>query len=165
MFYNFFLLCYDINGDVMKLDNFLLEDYNEFDDVHRNVISMINDIQANRFLGDLEYHIKRVYARRENDSRCNNVYIAFYDDRPIGFISISHKDFGYEIASGILPSERGKHLGALLLQEFSEKIFELYQDIDKVVLKINPNNRSGIKAANLVGFQENDDGLFVQKRR
>ena len=165
MFYNFFFLWYDISGDSMKLDNFLLEEFDEFDAVHRRVISMINDVQANKYLGDLEYHIKRVYDRKKNDELHNEVYIAYYDSRPVGFISISHKDFGYEIASGILPLERGKHLGALLLQEFSEKLFELYDDIDEVMLKINPNNQSGIKAANLVGFQQNDDGLFVQKRR
>ena len=113
----------------MKLDNFRLEEYDVYSMEHNRVLKEISDAASLKYLGDLDFHVKRVYERGNKNGGLNEVFIAYYNELPVGFISITHKDFGYEIASGIIPKERGAHLGELLLQEFSEKIFETRKDV------------------------------------
>lgn len=150
----------------MRLDNFKLEKYDKYSYIHKKVIE---EIEGNYFLGNLEMHVDMVSRRKEEDYSHNDIYIAFYGDddygyRPVGFISLNHKEFGYEVVSGLLPEERGYHLGPMLLQEFSEKIFEVKSDIDELVLKINSKNHSGIRSALLAGYEKVDDECYVMRR-
>ena len=154
-----------VNGDIMELDNFHLEKYSPYNKEHKYIFSLINGTNYGKYLGDLELHIKRVYERKEEDYFHNDVYVAFYNDNPVGFISLSHREFGYEVVSGIIPSMRGEHLGPLLLQEFSEKVFDTYDDVDELVLKINPSNKKAISSARLVGYEKVGEETYIQRRR
>ena len=139
----------------MELDNFFLAEY-DFQNVdHRTVALEIENADKEHYLGDLEYHIARINQRRE-DNRCNHAYIAYYNDYPVGFISIFTEADSYQISYGIRPEKRGEYLGALLLQEFSEKMFEVYPEIDKLILVIKNPNEYSKKTADLVGYTQDD---------
>ena len=139
----------------MELDNFFLAEY-DFQNVdHRTVALEIENADKEHYLGDLEYHIARINQRRE-DNRCNHAYIAYYNDYPVGFISIFTEADSYQISYGIRPEKRGEYLGALLLQEFSEKMFEVYPEIDKLTLVIKNPNEYSKRTADLVGYTQDD---------
>ena len=146
----------------MKLDNFDLVEFDKFSSEHRNVIERI----YSKYLGNINYMIDRINFRKEDDYAHNRFFIAYYNDRPIGFISITRKDFGYEVSSGLVPEERGYYLGPMLLQEFSEEIFNSMPDVHQLVLKISPTNIKGQSSAIRAGYvqDENDKETFIQKR-
>lgn len=148
----------------MELDNFFLAEYNYTNVDHKTVaIELGNDKDGRNYLGNLEYHIDMVNKRKE-DNPCNHAYIAYYDDIPIGFISITNKDESYQISYGIRPRNRGEHLGAMLLQEFSEKMFEVYPEINTLTLIINDLNTGSRKTANLAGYAQENKVRYTQKR-
>ena len=146
----------------MKLDNFDLVEFDWHSSEHVDVIRRI----SSKYLGDISYMVDRINLRKEEDFFHNKFYIAYYNDRPIGFISITHKDFGYEISSGLVPEERGYYLGPMLLQEFSEEIFRVMPEIHQLVLKISSTNVKGQKSAIRAGYEpsKSDNEMFVQRR-
>ena len=148
----------------MKLDNFNLEEYDKTNVDHKTtVIEIGNDTLGRDYLGDLEYHIACINKRKEN-SLINYAYIAYYDIEPVGFISISSKENGYEISYGIRPKYRGEHLGALLLQEFTERVFEKYDNIDEIKLIISNVNTGSKKTALLAGYEKKNSSTYTQRR-
>ena len=148
----------------MELDNFRLEDYNPYDFNHKSVIVQLeNDASATRYLGDLNLFYKNILDDQE-EGYFAHLYIAYYNDYPIGFISINVNDNKYFIASGLLKEFRGYHLAALLLQEFSDKVFELRNDINDLYLSINEKNFASRKTAELVGYTQENKVRYQMKR-
>ena len=148
----------------MKLDNFRLEDYNPYDFNHKSVIVQLeNDSSATKYLGDLNLFYKNILDDQE-EGYFAHFYIAYYNDYPIGFISINVNDNKYFIASGLLKEFRGYHLAALLLQEFSDKVFELRNDINDLYLSINEKNFASRKTAELVGYTKENKVRYQMKR-
>jgi predicted transcriptional regulator len=141
---------------MIELDNFILETYNNNDIDHRTTaIELCNDANGKKFLGDVLASIEWVFKKRESNHR-NNAYVAFYDNEPVGFASLSINEDSYEISIGIRPKYRKEYMGALLTQEFSEKILEMYADVNKVTAIINNLNTGSKKMATMAGFiQEN----------
>lgn len=149
----------------MDLDNFNLEEYSPLNIGHKTVIiKLYNDINSRKYLGDLEYAISSINQRKESDYLHNYAYIAYYNERPIGYISLAHKEKTYEVTYGIIPEERGYHLGSLLLQEFTEKVFEEIKDIDKLTLIINHLNTGSINTAKLAGYNQEEKNRFTKRR-
>lgn len=148
----------------MKLDNFHLEEYDMTSSIHKTVvIELENDRDGKYYLGNLEYQIEEINKLRENDI-INQAYIAFYNEEAVGYISLSHKENRYEISYGIRPKYRGEHLGALLLQEFSEKVFEDNNKINELTLMICNQNTSSKKTASLAGYRKETSTKHIQKR-
>lgn len=151
----------------LELDNFFLAEYDPKNVDHKTtIIELENDEGGRKYLGDLEYHIELVNERYQ-ENRCNHAFIAYYgeEEDPSGFISITGKDDAYQISYGIRPKYRGEYLGALLLQEFSEKMFEIYPEIDDLTLVINNLNTASRKTADLAGYTQEDRVSYTQKRR
>ena len=147
----------------MKLDNFKLEEYNETNFEHKTtIIEISNDAYGRTFLGDLELHIMCVNKRKE-ESLLNYAFIAYYNDKPVGFISITENG-NYEITYGIRPKYRGEYMGALLLQEFSEKIFEQFKDVNELKLFINNLNTASRKTALIAGYEKKNGITYSQRR-
>lgn len=147
----------------MKLDNFILEEYNRFDNVHNEVLNTLyKDENAKKYLGNIMYLIERINQRKEED-KCNAFYIAFYNDEPVGHISLTKIEDSYQVSISILPNYRKQHMAALLTQEFSEKIFEKYPYIDKLDAIIDRKNIGSIKSALLAGYEE-ENNIYSQKR-
>ena len=137
----------------MQLKTFDLESYIDIDNSHSSVINKLEeDKDATVFLGNLTSYINRILRRKEDEILYNDVYIAYYKKEPIGFISITHYNDIYEVASGIIKEERGKQLGAKLLEEFTQKTFETLPKIDKLTLIIKKENTKAIKTAISVGY-------------
>lgn len=150
----------------MNLNSFRLENYMRDIPSHRTVIVKLHNDQVmnkTNYLGDLDYHIQKIEKRKE-ENYINGAYIAFYHNRAIGFISLTVEDESYQISYGIIPEFRGFHIGALLLQEFTEKIFETYKQIDKLTLIINSLNTGSKKTALLAGYEKENDTRYTQHR-
>lgn len=149
----------------MKLDNFDLVEYNHNDAEHNGVlIELGNDRDGSYYLGDLFQQAMVIERRKEEDYLHNYSYIAYYNDEAVGYISLTHKEERYEISYGIVPAHRGEYLGALLLQEFSEKLFEVFPDIDKLTLLINNLNTASKKTAKLAGYIQENSVRHTQRR-
>lgn len=148
----------------MKLDNFYLEDYNKYNPLHEEVLSLVdNQLRSKLFLGDVNQIAKRTDERYQENFK-DRFYIAYYNDEAIGFITLNLMGDNFEISSGIIPAFQGQHLGPLLLQEFSEKIFEINKDIDKLYLHINEKNIAGQKSARLAGFEHEAGNRYSMRR-
>lgn len=148
----------------MKLDNFNLVEYDKNNVEHKTtVIEISNDSLGREYLGDLEYHIACINRRKE-DNFLNYAYIAYYDENPVGFISIFSRETGYEVSYGLRPKYRGEYLGALLLQEFTEKIFESFKQVDEIKLFINNVNTGSKKTALLAGYEKKSSTTYAQRR-
>lgn len=154
----------------MQLDNFTLKIYNDADDNHKKIIEELeNDKEGNKFLGNLQSYINTIEKRKEEEFLYNNSYIVYYEDRPIGFLAITHHDEIYEITNGLLKKERGNHLGPKLLKEFTKKTFETRPQIDKLTLVIDNLNDNAKKAVIKVGYnleyEQTGKQYYSQKRR
>lgn len=148
----------------MKLDNFNLEEYDNNNLEHRTVITeLCNDNESRLYLGDLFYTISAINRRKE-DSFINYSFIAYKNENAVGYISITTKEEMFEVSYGITPKYRGEHLGALLLQEFSEKVFEDFKNIDELTLMINNLNTGSKKTALLAGYDKVTSTKYTQKR-
>jgi len=149
----------------MKLDNFDLVMCDANDIEHKTVlIELGNDRDGSYYLGDLFRQNEAIEMRKEEDYLHNCSYIAYYNDEAVGYISLTHKEDRYEISYGIVPKHRGEYLGALLLQEFSEKVFEELPDIDKLTLLINNLNTASKKTASLAGYTQENRVRHTQRR-
>ena len=148
----------------MKLDNFELEYYNKENIEHRSVLTLIGNQEiSQKFLGTIDLLVSNT-EKRFLENFVDSFYIAYYNDEPVGFITINLIDNKYEISSGILPKFQKQHLGPLLLQEFSEKIFEKYKNIDKLYLQINQANIGAQKSAQLAGYEHEVGTRYSMKR-
>jgi len=148
----------------LELENFLLIEYDANNKRHQDVIATINSTEnGKKYLGNLYYTIQRIYQRRESNS-FNIPYIVYYLDEPMGYISLSYIDNSYQISYGIIPKYQGQYLGSELLMEFSDILFEMYPNIDKLSLKISNDNIGSIKLATKVGYVLEDKDTYTQKR-
>ena len=172
----------------LKLDNFDLYEYNDSKE-HQAVIEKIEASDPNNYLGNIKYAIKRI-NQRKIDNPNNFAFIAYYNDYPIGYISLTYVDSEYQISAGTLPEFRKQNLSSLLLEEFSERILdykkvseminkfelsntnlkEIYKEgitekeIDKLVLKIDTTNEASHKVAELVGYEQVDNVTFKRNK-
>lgn len=137
----------------MKLDNFDLEKYQEYNIEHKSVMTLIdNDVASKQYLGDIFLLINNTLKRYE-ENNIDSIYIAYYNSNPIGFISINILNDNAFVSYALLKEYQHQHLGALLLQEFSDKLFEIY-NFDDIYLDINQKNIASIKTSSLVGFKK-----------
>lgn len=148
----------------IQLDNFLLEPYRKDNIDHRSVIITLgNDKGTQKYLGDLDYMIERIRQRRL-ENFVDEIYIAYYNDYPIGLASLSIFDGKYEISVGLLPEYRGQHLAPMLLSEFSEMTFEMYPDLESISIRVNTANESAIKSIDLSGYEKKSSTEYSIKR-
>lgn len=72
----------------MKLDNFILKEYKEYDLYHRSIITLLNnDYYVNKYMGNLFLLQKNINKRKEDDNLLN-FYIAYYNDDIVGMICL-----------------------------------------------------------------------------
>ena len=153
-----------IDLDKVYLDNFVLEDYDEFDYNHKcTIMELSNDIDARNYLYDVKWKMDAV-KRRSEDNPLNLAYVAFYNDYPIGIITLSYINREYYISYGILPEYRKQYLASLLLQEFSEYLFTTYPEIDALNLSIVEKNTGSVHTAKRVGYERITNPRYSMKR-
>ncbi len=99
----------------INLDNFILEEYSSYNSEHVKVVFELNkDQDTKRFLGDVDYTIEQTMIRRTDDLNHYNIaFIPYYNDYPIGYISLVYLQHEYQIIYGILNRFRKQNLGAL----------------------------------------------------
>lgn len=148
---------------MLKLDNFILEEYNS--SIHNDILDKLQiDQNTKKYLGDLKFAITMI-KKRNLENTINKAYIAYYNNYPIGLITISYIEESYQISYAILPEYRKQNLGSLLLQEFGEALFEKYSNIDELTLKIKEHNTGSKNVAKLAGFEESAKETFTQQRK
>ncbi len=90
----------------IHLDNFVLEEYSKDNYEHIEVINKLNsDDSVKRYLGNINYSIARIERRKTEDclsKNINSAFISYYNDYPIGYISIYYKEGKHHISYGIL---------------------------------------------------------------
>lgn len=146
------------------LDNFVLEEYNQSNSEHVYVIDELNkDQNTKKFLGNVNYTIERTMDRRI-DNPYNIPFIPYYNNYPVGYISLVYIHDEYQVIMGILGQFRKQNLGALLLEKFSDYFLFHYSDIDSLHLKIEEDNIGSRKVANLVGYHQDSSTKYSRKR-
>lgn len=150
----------------MELDSFILEKYDSSRKLHQEIVTSLMQSQNSEYLGNIHYMIESIYKRKINDLRhLNEVFIAYYNDYPIGLISITYLNERQEISIGILEKYRHQYLGSLLTFEFMEKIFELYPDINELYGVIDGKNINSQKMAKKIGSENTFNENVVKMRR
>lgn len=149
---------------MISLDYFELEEYSNVNKYHKLVIEeLMMDRRVQEFLGDIRFMITMINKRRD-ENHIDNMYIARKNGEYIGFISLSIIEDRYEVSIGLLPKFRGQNLAYLLTQDFCDYVFEWYPDIDNIYARIKMNNIGSIKAAEMSGFKQDDEGRYVYSR-
>ena len=150
----------------MELDSFILEKYDSSRKLHQEIVTSLMRSQNSEYLGNIHYMIESIYKRKANDFRhLNEVFIAYYNDYPIGLISITYLNERQEISIGILEKYRHQYLGSLLTFEFMEKIFELYPDINKLYEVVDDKNSNSQKLVQRIGGESTKEkGTFMMRR-
>jgi len=150
----------------MELDSFILEKYYSSRKLHQEIITSLMQSQNSEYLGNIHYMIESIYKRKAYDFRhLNEVFIAYYNDYPVGLISITYLNERQEISIGILEKYRHQYLGSLLTFEFMEKIFELYPDINELYGVIDGKNINSQKMAKKIGSENTFQENVVKMRR
>ncbi len=142
----------------MQLDNFYLERYQDFNLEHRSIMTII-DNTSRKYLGDLFFLINNTNKRFE-DNNIDSIYIAYYNNYPIGFISLNIYDNKPFISYALLSEYQHQYLGSLLLLEFSDKLFNIY-NFDNLYLDINQSNIASIKTSQIVGYKKRSLTKYV----
>lgn len=128
------------------------------------VIDELNkDQNTKKFLGNVNYTIERTMDRRI-DNPYNIPFIPYYNNYPVGYISLVYIHDEYQVIMGILGQFRKQNLGALLLEKFSDYFLFHYSDIDSLHLKIEEDNIGSRKVANLVGYHQDSSTKYSRKR-
>lgn len=150
----------------MELDSFILEKYDSSRKLHQEIVTSLMRSQNSEYLGNIHYMIESIYKRKANDFRnLNEVFIAYYNDYPIGLISITYLNERQEISIGILEKYRHQYLGSLLTFEFMEKIFELYPDINELYEVVDDKNSNSQKLVQRIGGESTKEkGTFMMRR-
>jgi len=142
----------------MELDSFRLEEYNQKDLTHRTVaIELANDVNGN-YCFDIDYQVSELKKYKPPH---NKAYIVYYLDIAVGYISLVHKEDRYEVSYSIVPKYRGHHLATILLKEFSNKVFEIYSEIDKITLLISRFNTPSKKTALAAGYKKENSARYT----
>jgi len=135
----------------LELDNFLLEEYDESNVEHKSLVIELDNEHS--YLGDVLYRIESIKEQySEQPMEFNHCYIVYYNDYPIGLITISKLLNDYEICYGILPKYRKQYLASLLLQEFSYKMLDDFNY--ELSLFISSENIGSKKTAELAGYEK-----------
>lgn len=152
----------------MELNNFILEEYDSNNYYHKSTVILLeNDDEAWKYLGCIE----DIIAEIKNNSLENpydNFYIVYQkgEIEPFGIIIFNFFKTSniYSISYGILPKYRGMKLSSILLSEFTEYIFEQYQEIEEISLQINKSNIISMKTASRSGYVKKYGTKYVKTR-
>ena len=143
----------------MELDNFKLEVYTDNSAEHRQVIAALQREDVNKVYGDLSYFIMKTKRRGQANYR-DEVFIPYYNDCPIGFAALYTSNERVFTTCGLLEEFKNQNLEALLLSEFSEKLFESY-NFENLSLSVDPRNAAEIAMAQLAGFEQSGVTQYV----
>lgn len=147
----------------IDLNIFRLEAYNSAKETHVECIEKLNnDVDVKKYLGNLFYMIDRIRLRRD-ENFIDQIYIVYFHDKIIGFISISIIDEIPCISSALLRDYRGESLGRLLLQNFTYYLQDYYH-FDKVYVHINSDNERSKAIAEFVGYEYEDGDKYSISR-
>ena len=133
------------------MEYFSIEEYDKYNYDHRSVvIKLANDEKVTRYFHDFEAYVQNIEERIEDDDE-NKVYIVSFHDEPIGVTTVDHQSFKHYLSLALLPEKRHERLGAMLLGELAEYLFQ-HKKMDRIYLEINDTNIASIKTAEKVGF-------------
>lgn len=159
-----------------KLDNFILENFSEYNQEHKWIKEeMLNDPVTRKYIGDIDRIIYKLNSVNKLESPLNEFLVIKYGEEDYGynpcgiaFLETKYDDKGTPkiyISYSLLKKYRGKNLGKLFLYEFSEELFIMNPEIEELYVEIDPQNVASIKAANFVGYEANDEyNTYSMKR-
>lgn len=98
-----------------------------------------------------------------NNEFFGHTFIVKDEEEYVGFIKI--ENFNEEgkwvfLRAGIDPNKRGMKYGETLLSEISEHIFENYEEVESIRLKIANDNKASLKTAEACGYTWISDDFY-----
>ena len=137
---------------MIELNTFILYEYDENNEEHNKTWdTLLKDPNFILFLGnDFGTNIKKA------TDEYSNIYIVYKEGIPIGMSSLYYLDNKYEVCYAIIPEYRSKGLATLLLDEFTNYIFN-NTSINDLYLYINDDNNKSIRVANKCGYNKTNN--------
>ena len=74
------------------------------------------------------------------------------DDDPIGQVRFERRDGEAEISVGVVPTQRGKGLGGVVVAAGTRQAFRDWPALERIVGRIRPENRASIQAFDRAGY-------------
>lgn len=143
---------------MLNLPSFTLENYDEKNIIHHStIIELSNELSVQQAFYNLEKYLDEILT---NPDSLNRVYIAFENQNPLGFISLSKIGSCYQISYAILKEMRLQHKATTLLNEFTQIIFQTEPEIDKLVLFINKLNTGSKIVAQASGYTKENQTKY-----
>ena len=135
------------------MEYFKLDEYDSLNIDHRStVIELTNDSNVRKYFYDFDRYVDNLLEHGK-DNGINKVYVVSMRDEIVGMVMIDYEEPRYYISYALLPNRRNERLGSLLLSDFTDYLFKLDGNIDKLFLEINASNIASIKTALCVGYE------------
>ena len=160
---------------MLKLEDFLLEEYDDTDVKHRILKNRIIKMKDSKLISeDINRYIRRNIELGKTD-HITATYVVIKDNDYIGLAFVNyHPDKvdnnrfypeEIEVGLGLLEEFRGNSLGSLLEQELSEKLLSIYPQFDLITARVGKENIASIKSGEKAGFEWANGDEYHYKRK
>lgn len=147
----------------IDLNIFRLEVFNKDKETHLECIEELNcDKEVEKYLGNLFYMIDRINLRRK-ENLIDQIYVVYFQNQIIGFISISILEDEPYISYALLDQYRGESLGSLLLLNFTTYLQDYYHFV-KIYMQIDKENERSKAIAKFLGYEHEKGKKYFVKR-
>ena len=90
--------------------------------------------------------------------------MAYIDNELVGMVGLIWIKGFSELVIGILPAMRGHHYSSILYQEYTQYVFDSYQEYKEIYAHIWPDNIYSQTNAEMAGFKRLDEKMYVKRR-
>lgn len=149
----------------IKLDSFELIEYDRTLEEHKQYAAYFeSDKDYGEYMEpfwSLEYSID--YARK--NGRYSNVYFAFKGNILVGMIGTIWVSDYPELVIGILKEHRGHHYSRVLIEEYTNYLFDTYKEYERIYAYIEKSNIHSKENVLAAGFTSLNEFQYVKKRK
>lgn len=148
---------------------FSLEHYDHDNEKHKELAAIFEGDpfdKNNEFLNyaeafwSLDDSVK--YDRKQG--KYAGAYFAYIGEILVGMIALIWINDYPELIVSILPEHRGNHYSKHLLQEYTDYVFENYQEYSEIYATIQPENTHSVENTLAAGFKQLDEYKYVKRR-
>lgn len=154
----------------LDLGLFSLEQYKDDNKEHKELATIFEG-NPNEEENDFRTYVGSVIAFADfakssiKKGKYAGVYFAYIGDTLVGMIGLYWLTGSPHIVIAILPEHRGHHYSKQLYQEYTNYVFEAYQEYEAIYVDIHPTNTHSIENALAAGFEQLDKYKYVKTRR
>ncbi|MBQ8681637.1 MAG: GNAT family N-acetyltransferase [Bacilli bacterium] len=140
----------------IKLDSFCLNTYDEYNQLHRNLVEEFKGISSSKYVSQIENRLILNNKQKSFPFDTGFIISLNSDDDLVGYIFISsiRNDEVY-LEYSILNNKKKMGYGKLVLKELTEYLFENF-NIRDIALDIDVSNVPSVKTAISCGYYDED---------